>query len=258
MEVAEEAGHAAEGLHISLTQEPLGFLFGLPITASLITSWVVVGILLIGGFLIGRNLKLIPGKAQVALEELLSGLYKYVQDTLEDAKLAQTFFPLIATLFLFLVLANLLGQFPGMESIGLHNEEGKLIPFFFPINADLNIPLALAIISFLTIEISGIVYLGFFKYAGKFINFKSPIDFFIGILEIIGNLARLVSLSFRLFGNILAGHLLIIVLMFFAPYLLPLPFMGFEVFIAVMQAGIFALLTLFFIKLSIAEPHGDH
>ena len=247
-----------EGLHISLAQEPLGFFLGLPITASLITSWIVVAILLIAGFFIGRNLKLIPGKGQVALEELISTLYKYVKDTLEDAKLAERYFPLITTIFLFVVLANLLGQFPGMESIGFHNAEGKLIPLFYPVNADLNIPLALAIISFLTIEISGIVYLGFFKYAGKFINFKSPIDFFIGILEIIGNLARLISLSFRLFGNILAGHLLIIVLMFFVPYLLPLPFMAFEVFIAVMQAGIFALLTLFFIRLSIAEPHGEH
>lgn len=247
-----------EGLHISLAQEPLDFFLGLPITASLITSWIVVLILLVAGFFIGRNLKLIPGKGQVALEELISTLYNYVKDTLEDAKLAERFFPLITTIFLFIVLGNLLGQFPGMESIGIHNEEGKLIPFFFPVNADLNVPLALAIISFLTIEISGIVYLGFFKYASKFINFKSPVDFFIGVLEIIGNLARLVSLSFRLFGNILAGHLLIIVLMFFVPYLLPLPFMGFEVFIAVMQAGIFALLTLFFIKLSIAEPHGDH
>jgi F-type H+-transporting ATPase subunit a len=126
------------------------------------------------------------------------------------------------------------------------------------VNADLNIPLALAIISFLTIEISGIAYLGFLKYAGKFVNFKSPIDFAIGLLEIIGNFARLVSLSFRLFGNILAGHLLIIVLMFFVPLLLPLPFMAFEVFVAVMQAAIFALLTLFFIKLSIDEPHGEH
>ncbi len=249
-----------EGLHFSLAQEPLGVFLGLPITASLITSWIVVAILLIGGFFIGRNLKLVPGKGQVALEELITTLYNYVKDTLEDAKLAERYFPLITTIFLFVVLANLLGQFPGMESIGFHNAEGKLIPLFYPVNADLNIPLALAIISFLTIEISGIVYLGFFKYAGKFIvnPFKDLLGTFIGLLEIIGNLARLISLSFRLFGNILAGHLLIIVLMFFVPYLLPLPFMAFEVFIAVMQAGIFALLTLFFIKLSIAEPHGEH
>jgi F-type H+-transporting ATPase subunit a len=82
-------------------------------------------------------------------------------------------------------------------------------------------------------------------------------NFFVGVLEIIGNLARLVSLSFRLFGNILAGHLLIVVLMFFAAYLLPLPFLFFEVFVAFIQAAIFSLLTLFFIKLSVAEPHGE-
>ena len=246
-----------EGLHISLAQEPLGFFLGLPITASLITSWIVVAILLIAGFFIGRNLKLIPGKGQVALEELISTLYKYVKDTLEDAKLAERYFPLITTIFLFVVLANLLGQFPGMESIGFHNAEGKLIPLFYPVNADLNIPLALAIISFLTIEISGIVYLGFFKYAGKFINFKSPIDFFIGILEIIGNLARLISLSFRLFGNIFAGEVLLIITGFLAPFLAPIPFLMLEIFVGFIQALVFSMLTLVFLSIAV-ENHAEH
>jgi len=143
-----------------------------------------------------------------------------------------------------------------MEAVGIHHG-GEFIPLLYPVNADLNVPLALAIISFLVVEISGIVYLGFFKYAGKFLNFSSPINFAVGVLEIIGNLARLVSLSFRLFGNILAGHLLIIVIMSFLPYLAPLPFIAFEVFVALMQAAIFALLTLFFIKLSIEDPHSS-
>ncbi len=253
-----------EGLHISLAQEHITEIFGVPLTPTLLTSFLVTAILLIGAFFIGRNLKTIPGKWQVAVEELISGVFAYVKDTLGSVPLAQRFFPLIMTIFLFILLANVMGQFPIMESVGINvpaengHGESHFVPLFYPVNADLNIPLTLAIISFLTIEISGIVYLGFLKYAGKFVNFKSPIDFAIGLLEIIGNLARLVSLSFRLFGNILAGHLLIIVIMFFVPLLLPLPFMAFEVFVAVMQAAIFALLTLFFIKLSIDEPHGEH
>ena len=79
----------------------------------------------------------------------------------------------------------------------------------------------------------------------------------VGLLEIIGNLARLVSFSFRLFGNIFAGEVLIAVISSFLPYLLPVPLMLFETFVGLLQAAIFALLTLVFIKLAIMEPHGD-
>lgn len=246
-----------KGLHIALAQEPITHILGLPVTPTVVTSVLVSAVLLVIAFFVGRSLKMVPGAFQVAVEEMIGGVFSYVKDTLEDEKLAKRFFPLIMTIFLFILVANFMGFTPIMESIGFYDEEHHFRYFFYPANADLNIPLMLAIVSFLTVEISGIVYLGFLKYAGKFVNFKSPIDFAIGILEIIGNLARLVSLSFRLFGNILAGHLLIIVIMFFVPLILPLPFLFFEVFVAVMQAAIFALLTLFFLKLSLAEPHGE-
>ena len=250
-----------EGLHISLAQQHLGTFMGLPITPTLVTSWVVVVILLATAFFVGRNLKMIPGKMQVIFEGLIGGVYDYVKEALEDEKSAKRYFPLIMTIFLFILFANWIGLTPFMEAIGFHTETGGVegfVPLFYPANADFNIPLALAIISFLTIEISGVVYLGALTYGGKFLSFKSPIDFAVGVLELIGDLARLISLSFRLFGNILAGHLLIIVIMFFIPYLLPIPFMAFEIFIGFMQAAIFAMLTLFFIKLAIAEPHGAH
>ena len=245
------------GLDISLAPHIVGTLWGIPITSTLLTSWLVVAILLVSAYFIGRSLKLVPGKGQTAVEELVSLVFNYMEEALESKALARRYFPLIMTIFLFVAAANFLGLFPIMESIGIKTAEG-LSPLFYPVNADLNITLALAIISFLTIEISGITYLGVLKYGGKFVNLKSPVGFAVGVLEIIGNLARLVSLSFRLFGNILAGHLLIIVIMFFVPLFLPLPFMFFEVFIGVMQAAIFALLTLFFIKLAIEEPHAAH
>lgn len=248
---------AADALHISIAPHVLGEVAGLPITSTLLTSWLVVCLLVAAAFLIGRSLKLVPGKGQIVVESLITLVHEYVKDALGDARLAARFFPLIMTIFIFVLVANLVGLTPFMESVGIESH-GEFIPLLYPVNADLNIPLALAIISFLTIEISGIVYLGFFTYAGKFINFSSPMAFAVGILEIIGNLARLVSLSFRLFGNILAGHLLIIVIMSFVPYLAPLPFIAFEVFVALMQAAIFALLTLFFIKLSIEDPHAAH
>lgn len=245
-----------EGLHISIAPHVITHVFGLPITSTLITSWLVVLIIVIGAFFIGRSLKPVPGKGQVAVEELVTLVYSYVKDALGSERFANMYFPLIMTIGVFFMVANLLGLTPIMEAIGIHGHDGSFIPLFYPVNADLNVPLALAIISFLTIEISGIVHLGFFTYVRKFLNFSSPIAFGVGLLEIIGNLARLVSLSFRLFGNILAGHILLIVIMFFLPYFAPLPFIGFEIFIGLMQAAIFALLTLFFIKLSIDEPHG--
>ena len=92
------------------------------------------------------------------------------------------------------------------------------------------------------------------KYAGKFISFKSPIAFVVGLVELIGEIVRVVSLSFRLFGNILAGEIIILVAAYFMPYFLPVPLMVFELFIGFLQAAIFALLTLFFLKLAVAEP----
>ena len=97
--------------------------------------------------------------------------------------------------------------------------------------------------------------LGFMKYGSKFINFSSPLAFLIGIIELISELARLVSFSFRLFGNIFAGKTLLVIAIFFAPFVLPVPILAFELFVGVIQAFIFAVLTLFFIKLAIQEPH---
>ena len=125
-------------------------------------------------------------------------------------------------------------------------------------NSDLNVTLALAVIVVFTIEISGIIAVGLWKYAGKFINFSSPLNFIVGIIELVSELSRFVSFSFRLFGNIFAGEVLLAVAGFFVPYLLPVPLMSFELFVGIVQAAVFALLTLFFVKLAIADPHASH
>ena len=115
----------------------------------------------------------------------------------------------------------------------------------------------LAIISFLTIEVTGIVVIGVWKYAGKFINVTHGfIQFVVGLIELFSEIARVVSFSFRLFGNIFAGETLILVVTYFIPYVGPVPIMAFEIFVGFVQAAIFALLTLFFIKIAIMEPHG--
>ena len=246
-----------KGIHVELKATVLGHILGLPITNSLLMTWLVMAILITFAFFFGRSLKLVPGKFQAGVEMAISGAFDYISMTLESDKLAKRFFPLIASIFLFVFVSNELEFFPGVGSIGFF-QNGELTPLLRAPTADLNLTLALAFISFFTIEISGLAILGFFKYAGKYVNLKSPVDFVVGIIEIISNLGRLISFSFRLFGNIFAGEVMILVASFFLPYVLPVPLMAFEMFVGLIQAVVFAMLTLFFIKLAIAEPHGSH
>lgn len=244
------------GLHISLAAERLGSFFGIPLTNTLTGAWLVMSILLLVAFF-SRRPSMIPGKLQNFLEMIFEFALGYMEAILGSRKHAERFFPLIATVFLFIGLSNLFDFMPFVGSIGIHHGE-ELVPLFRPVNADLNMTLALAIIVVFAIEISGIVALGLWRYGSKFINFSSPLNFVVGIIELVSELSRFISFSFRLFGNIFAGEVLIGVVGLFVPYIVPVPLMAFETFVGIVQAAVFAMLTLFFIKLAIAEPHGAH
>ena len=247
-----------KGIHVVLAPEQLGTLWGLPITNTLITSWIVVALLIVIALTVGRRLQMVPGRFQTLLEWVFGFVYDYIAETLESREMARKFFPLLTTIFLFIFTANILEFTPGIGSLGIyHSWGGEFLPLFRSVNTDLNVTLMLAIVSFLVIEITGILTIGVVKYGGKFFKnpFKSPIGFFVGIIEIFSEVARIVSFSFRLFGNIFAGEVLILVVVFFLPYVAPVPVMMFEVFVGFVQAAIFAVLTLFFIKIAIAEPH---
>lgn len=252
------ASHADSGIHIALAAEHVTTFLGLPVTNTLITS-ILVSLLLFGiAFLVGSRLKLVPGRVQVIFEEMISFVLNYMTDVLGNAKLARRLFPLVITIFLFIFVANTIALVPGIGSVGLvsiGDHGGEFTSLLRSVNTDLNVTLALTIIAFVTIEVLGVVTLGFFKYASKFINFRSFMGFFVGIMELFSEVARLVSFSFRLFGNILAGKILILVIIFFVPYILPVPIMLFELFVGFLQAAIFSLLILFFVKLAITEPH---
>ena len=245
------------GIHVELKASVLGHFLGFPITNSLLMTWIVMILLIAFAVILGRNLKMVPGKLQAAVEWLFQGAFDYIAETLESEVLARRFFPLLATIFLFILLSNELEFVPGVGSIGFFHG-GVLTPLLRAPAADLNFTLALAFICFFTIEITGLATLGFLKYGSKFVNLSSPVGFAVGLIEILSNLGRLISFSFRLFGNIFAGEVLILVASYFLPYLLPVPLIGFEMFIGVIQALVFAMLTLFFIKLSIADPHESH
>ena len=246
------------GITIHLAPEALFHIGGVPIPNTLLTTLVVSVLLIIFAFFAGRSLKLKPKGWQAVLELLIMYPYNLVYETLGNDKLAQRIYPLVMSIFLFVLCVNWFGLLPGVASIGVNTPDGAFVPFFYPGATDLNMTLALAVIAFFAIEIAGIATLGAFKYARKFITLKSPLAFMVGIIELLSELIRLISFSFRLFGNIFAGKVLVLVIMFFIPYILPVPFLAFETFVGFIQAAIFALLTLFFTKIAIEMHEEEH
>lgn len=244
-----------ESIHISLAAEQIGSFFGVPVTNTLLMSLVVFALLGILAFVVRKNLSLIPGRLQTLVETLFVGILDYMTETLENKKLARQIFPLVLTIFLFIFTANIIEFTPGIGSIGWTHPDGEFTPLLRSMNTDLNTTLALTVIAFVVIEVVGVATLGFLRYGKKFVNLSSVLGFMVGIIELFSEVARLVSYSFRLFGNIFAGEVMILVIQHFVPMVLPVPIMLFEVFVGFIQAAIFALLTLFFVKMAITEAH---
>lgn len=239
--------------HISLAGEKIGNLGFLPVSNSLFTALIVSVFLAILGVFIGSKLTFVPGKLQSLVEIILEALYNLCLSVAK--KKAKVFFPLIATLFIFILTANWFGLLPGVGTIGFfqkENHEDFFVPLFRPATADLNTTFALAIIAFVSIQYVGIKSSGFL-YLKKFFNLKSPASFFVGILEFILEIAKIISFAFRLFGNIFAGEVLLAVIAFLIPLLIPLPFLALEIFVGFIQALVFSMLTLVFLSLATTE-----
>lgn len=251
---AADSHAAKEGISVHLDPYIVGHIGDVPVTATLITVWLVMLLLIGFAFMVRRRLSLVPGKLQTIAELLVGGVYDYVKEVLGSKAYADKYFPVIMTIFIFILGINWVGLIPGVGAFGtLH--DGHITPWLYPGATDLNITIGITLVAFFTIEIAGVLGIGLWKYAGKFFNFKSPLGFVIGLIELISELARLISFSFRLFGNIFAGKTLLVVTMFFVPYILPMPIYAYEMFVGIIQATVFAILTLFFIKLALEEPH---
>ncbi|MDE0243422.1 MAG: F0F1 ATP synthase subunit A [Candidatus Kaiserbacteria bacterium] len=254
---AHAAGSGDIAIHLSSTE--LFSVAGIGISNTLMAVWLAMIVLIGSSYLIGRRLSWRPGKVQIIAETLVGFVHTTVRDLLGSDAHATRFLPLILTLFLFILTVNWVGLLPGVESIGVYvTNDGvrEFIPFFHPGNTDLNMTIALALISFVAIQISGFFILGFRTYGSKFLSFKSPIAFIVGIIELISEFSRIISFAFRLFGNIFAGSVLILVVATLVPYIAPVPLLVFELFVGLVQAFIFATLTLFFIKIAItADAH---
>ena len=240
-------------MHISLQAEVLGEIFGMPITNSLVLSLLTAVLLVGGGFLVARGLQLVPGKVQSTAELVIDSLLDLTAQVVGDRMQAAKFFPLVATIFLFILLNNWIGVLPGTGSVGFYEHE-EFVPFFRSANADLNTTFALALVAVFAIQMYAIQKLGFFGHIGKYFNFThGPIHFFVGLLELVGEFARVLSFSFRLFGNVFAGEVLLIIIMSLVPVLVPLPFLFLEFFVGFIQELVFAMLTLVFLKVATTE-----
>ncbi len=166
-----------EGLHISFASERLFTLWGIPIPNTLMAAWMVVVVLGIVAFFVGRKPQMVPRGLQNVFEMLFDFVLDFMEQTLGSRKLAVQYFPLIVTIFLFIFTSNLFDFLPFFGSVGIHHGD-EFIPLFHAVNTDLNATLALSIVAVLSTQIAGILALGVWRYAGKFFNLKSPLKFF--------------------------------------------------------------------------------
>ena len=302
---------------IIIRAETVLHLFGFPITNTLLATWLTMLVLILGSWAITRKMKVVPSRLQCLLEMLIEGFYNLVKGV-TGPKWARQFFPIVMTIFLFLVTSNLLGLTPlyggwgvlepaegahtqgaqpvkwlnDSRSVGLWvkgetqeaeaaSTEGEelymLAPMFRSAATDLNTTIALALVSVVMAQFFGVKSLGP-SYFGKFIAVGSIkralttkgvgcvgrigalglgfIDIFVGVLETISEFSKIISFSFRLFGNIFAGEVLLGVMAFLIPYLMSLPFFGLEIFVGVVQALVFMMLTVAFFVIAVSG-HGS-
>lgn len=237
------------GLDISLSPEILFYIGSWPISNTFFWSVFVILFLAVGSFFLRRRLRLIPGKFQNLLEMLVEGAYDFIESIVGNKIKARRAFPLIFTMFFFIFFCNLLVYIPGQASVTIKTAGGA-VPLFRAIISDYSLVFMMTMVSVIITQIVAIAAAGPWKYIGKFISLKSPLKFFLGIMDLVGELAKIMSLSFRLFGNIFAGEVLGAVMLFLFPFFLPLPFLFLGLLTAVVQPFVFAVLTLVFISMA--------
>lgn len=245
-------------IHISLAAEPIGHIFGLPITNSMLGALMAALVLIILARAAGRKASMRPGKLQNAAEMVLEALLGLMDGVTGNREKSRKFFPIVATIFLLIITMNWLGLVPLFGTIGIKETiDGHevLTPFLRGGSADLNMTIAIAIISQVAAQVFGVMYIGGRNYLRKFFN-PNPAMTFPGIIELIGEFTKVISYSFRLFGNIFAGEVLLLVISTLVPLIAPIPFYFLELFVGFIQALVFALLSLvFFTIASTAEEH---
>jgi F-type H+-transporting ATPase subunit a len=245
---------------ISIRAETLFTIGSFPVTNTLTLAILALAVLTVVAFFVWLLRSRVPHRLQGAVELLLEEILKFMEAVLGSRHLAERHLPLIATIFLFILTSNWLGLLPGVGTIGLteraagHGGGQGFTALFRAPASDLNFTLALALISVIGVNAIAVGALGLKRHAAKFFTLKpSPIYTFTGILEFISEFVKIISFSFRLFGNVFAGEVLLAIIAFLIPFVIPLPFLFLEVFVGFIQAFIFSMLTLVFIAMATAE-----
>lgn len=257
--------------------EPIFHVGSFTITNALLNSWLAVIILVLFLIAASKKIKKIPKGIQNIFEFLLESALDFSDSITGDRKKSVKLLPICLTLFLFILVNNYLGLMPFVGSIGFVESahgESIFIPMFRGATADLNTTLALALFSFVAIHLFGAISVGVWNYFNRFINIKAfmeipkkikndknillvnPIKSFVSIIEIVGEVAKIASLSLRLFGNIFAGEVLLVSMMTIFAFLTPVPFMFLEIIVGLVQALVFSILVLVFMSMSTStEEH---
>lgn len=261
----------------TLYAEPVAMVHGFPITNSLITSWLAVLVIIILSVALRMKMKSIPGKLQHAFEVILEGGLNLADQVTGSRKITEKVFPLAISIFFFVLINNWLGILPlgGFGMLQTGAEGTAFVPFLRSGTADINTTLMLAVVAVIGSNIFGILVIGIWKTFNKYVNLSAlgqiftkvrkdptvllvaPVMFFVGLLELVGELAKVASLSFRLFGNVFAGEVLLMSMGALLAYGLPVPFLFLEIMVGLIQALIFSMLVLVYFSIA-SQDHDEH
>lgn len=279
---AQPEAHANTGdgqitQEVTLFAEPIFYFNNFTITNALLTSWFVVAILIILSVFLRLKLKTIPGKLQSIFEITVEGALNLCDQVTNNRVLSLKIFPIAITVFIFILLNNWFGILPlGGFGILEKSEHGTLfVSFIRGGTADINTTIALAIMAVFGANLFGAFSIGLWKTFNKYVNLKvlggiftkirheptiiivAPITFFVGLIEIVGEFAKVASLSFRLFGNVFAGEVLLVSMAALVAYVVPIPFLFLELLVGVIQALIFAILLVVYFTIA-SSDHDEH
>src|SRR3989338_1932370 len=261
-------------LSISVAAEPIFHIGSFPVTNSIITAWIVIFLFFVVGLIVRKKANVNPKGFLHAIDWVIDFAFTEVEKVVGDKERAKKFFPICGSLLFFILISNWMGLLPGIGSIGvwqIHEGESVLIPLLRPATSYLNFTLAIALFSVLATHFFGILLIGFVNHASKFFNVRgivralkhgpmavivAVVEFFVGLIETISEVAKTLSLALRLFGNIFAGEVLLIVIYSLASFIVPLPFIFLELLVGIVQATVFAMLVLVFLKSS-TEMHEE-
>ena len=261
---------------VTLFAEPVLHYGNFTITNALFTSWIAVFILIIISLVLRSKLREVPGKVQNVFEIVVEGALGLCDQVTNDRALSIKIFPFAISVFFFILVNNWLGIMPlGGFGIIEQGEHGlAFIPYLRGGTADINTTVALAAMAVLGANIFGVFSIGIWKTFNKYVNLKvlggiftkirheptvvivAPITFFVGLIEIVGEFAKVASLSFRLFGNVFAGEVLLASMAALVAYFVPIPFLFLEILVGVVQAVIFSILLVVYFTIG-ASDHDE-